>query len=99
MIGQELFEHPRRQYPLFGITPQDELRAVVESPNLLESDFLTEEQIEAVEKVLDDNPDNVLTFDPDEDVWITGPEEEIEKMFAQREAFVEALISGEDPGI
>ena len=44
-------------------------------------------------------PDLSVTFDEDADAWIVGAEEDIEKMFADREAFLEALLTDEDPVI
>lgn len=52
-----------------------------------------------MEEALEAYPDSALTFDEDADTWIVGAEEDIEKMFADREGFLEALLNDEDPGI
>ena len=52
-----------------------------------------------MEEALEAYPDFAVTFDEDADAWIVGAEEDIEKMFTDREAFLEALLNDEDPGI
>lgn len=101
MMGQELFEHPPlRQYAEYGVT---ELRE--ESPRLggdpasFEDDTATEEQLDLMEEVFARHAEDAVTFDEESGLWIVGPEEGIERMFADREAFLDALEAGEDPGV
>ncbi|OHO51059.1 molecular chaperone GrpE [Corynebacterium sp. HMSC035E02] len=97
MMGQELFEHPQRQYSTYGITPLKELSAHVGPVEDLEE--LTEEQATALEAALEQHPEGALTFDDASQLWIIGAEEDIERMFQGREDFVEALNNNEDPGV
>lgn len=97
MMGQELFEHPQRQYTTYGITPLTELSAQVGPVEDLEE--LTEEQATALETALEQHPEGALTFDDASQLWIVGAEEDIESMFQDREDFVEALNNNEDPGV
>ena len=97
MMGQELFEHPQRQYTTYGITPLTELSAQVGPVEDLEE--LTEEQATALETALEQHPEGALTFDDASQLWIVGAEEDIERMLGDRESFVEALLNDEDPGI
>lgn len=52
-----------------------------------------------MEEALEAYPDYALTYDQDTELWIVGAEEDIERMLADRESFVEALLNNEDPGI
>ena len=97
MMGQELFEHPKRQYATYGITPLNELSAQVGPVDDL--DELTEEQATAFEAALEQHPEGALTFDDASQLWIIGADEDIERMFQDREGFVEALNNNEDPGV
>lgn len=97
MMGQELFEHPQRQYATYGITPLEELSAQVGPVEDLEE--LTEEQATALEVALEQYPEGALTFDDASQLWIIGAEDDIERMFQDREDFVEALNNNEDPGV
>ena len=97
MMGQELFEHPQRQYATYGITPLKELSAQVGPVEDLEE--LTEEQATALEAALEQHPEGALTFDDASQLWIIGAEEDIESMLQDREDFVEALNNNEDPGV
>lgn len=97
MMGQELFEHPLRQYTTYGITPLKELSSQVGPVEDLEE--LTEEQAAALEAALEQHPKGALTFDDASQLWIIGAEEDIERMFQDREEFVEALNNNEDPGV
>ncbi|OFN75734.1 molecular chaperone GrpE [Corynebacterium sp. HMSC074E01] len=97
MMGQELFEHPQRQYTTYGITPLTELSAQVGPVEDLEE--LTEEQATALETALEQHPEGALIFDDASQLWIVGAEEDIERMFQDREDFVEALNNNEDPGV
>lgn len=97
MMGQELFEHPKRQYATYGITPLKELSAQVGPVDDL--DELTEEQATALEAALEQHPEGALTFDDASQLWIIGADEDIERMFQDREGFVDALNNNEDPGV
>ncbi|WP_308606642.1 molecular chaperone GrpE [uncultured Corynebacterium sp.] len=97
MMGQELFEHPKRQYTTYGITPLKELSAHVGPVEDLEE--LSEEQAAALETVLEQHPEGALTFDDASQLWIIGAEKDIERMLQDREDFVEALNNNEDPGV
>ena len=97
MMGQELFEHPKRQYATYGITPLNELSAQVGPVDDL--DELTEEQATAFEAALEQHPEGALTFDDASQLWIIGADEDIERMFQDREGFIEALNNNEDPGV
>ncbi|MHB2251055.1 molecular chaperone GrpE [Corynebacterium aurimucosum] len=97
MMGQELFEHPEHQYATYGITPLEELSAQVGPVDDL--DELTEEQATALEAVLEQYPEGALTFDDASELWIIGADEDIERMFHDREDFVDALNNNEDPGV
>lgn len=97
MMGQELFEHPQRQYAIYGITPLEELSAQVGAVEDVEE--LSEEQATALESALEQHPEGALTFDDASQLWIIGAEEDIERMLQDREEFVEALNNNEDPGV
>lgn len=97
MMGQELFEHPEHQYATYGITPLKELSAQVGPVDDL--DELTEEQATALEAALEQHPEGALTFDDASQLWIIGADEDIERMFHDREGFVDALNNNEDPGV
>lgn len=97
MMGQELFEHPQRQYATYGITPLEELSAQVGPVEDLEE--LTEEQATALEAALEQHPEGAVTFDDASQLWIIGAEGDIESMLQDREDFVEALNNNEDPGV
>lgn len=97
MMGQELFEHPKRQYTAYGITPLEELSAQVGPVEDLAA--LSEEQATALEHALEQHPEGALTFDDASQLWIIGAEDDIERMLQDREDFVEALNNNEDPGV
>ena len=99
MMGQELFEHPKKQHKTYGLTALGELGQRIGDPADFEGDRAEADQISAMEEALEAYPDSAVTFDEDADAWIVGAEEDIEKMFADREAFLEALLNDEDPGI
>ena len=46
-----------------------------------------------------DSPDGALTFDELSQMWIIGAEDDINRMFQDREEFIEALENNEDPGV
>lgn len=96
-MGQELFEHPTRQYKQYRITALDGLTELLGDPESFENSEPTEEQDAALEKVFEDQPDGALTFDELTGQWIIGAEDDINRMFADREEFVEALENGIDP--
>ncbi|MDY5839830.1 MAG: molecular chaperone GrpE [Corynebacterium camporealensis] len=98
MMGQELFEHPKRQYRTYNITPLTELTKLISSPEVLEDDP-TEEQVEAIEAALDDVPSAAVAFDEAAGLWIRGAEEDINQMLDDREEFLDALENNQDPGI
>lgn len=91
MMGQELFEHPHRQYREYGITALTELSSRIGDPE--------DPNMDAMEEALANSPEDAITFDDDTDLWITGPDEAIEAMFDDREAFVAALLEDVDPGL
>ncbi|MGV0381707.1 molecular chaperone GrpE [Corynebacterium segmentosum] len=95
MMGQELFEHPKKQHKTYGLTALGELGQRIGDPEAFAEDRADADQIAAMEEALE----AALTFDEDADAWIVGAEEDIEKMFTDREAFLEALLNDEDPGI
>ncbi|WP_175972832.1 molecular chaperone GrpE [Corynebacterium sp. Marseille-Q2823] len=97
MMGQELFEHPERQYTTYGITALKDLSAQVGPAEDLEE--LSEEQTAALEHALEQHSDEALTYDDASQLWIIGAEYDIERMFQDREDFVEALNNNEDPGV
>ena len=99
MMGQELFEHPRRQYVLYGITVCETLSKEIPSPELLETDDISERQHEAMLEVLEAHPEAALTFDEAAQLWIVGAEDDLNRMFTDREEFIEALEANEDPGL
>mgnify|MGYP001507976124 FL=1 len=99
MMGQELFEHPKKQYKTYGITALEELSPRIGDPETHLEDTASAEQVAAMEETLKAYPDSALTYDQDTELWIVGAEEDIERMLADRESFVEALLNNEDPGI
>ena len=99
MMGQELFEHPKKQYKTYGITALEELSPRIGAPEAHLEDTASAEQVAAMEEALEAYPDSALTYDQDTELWIVGAEEDIERMLADRESFVEALLNNEDPGI
>ncbi|ERS42500.1 MULTISPECIES: hypothetical protein [Corynebacterium] len=99
MMGQELFEHPKKQHKTYGLTALGELGQRIGDPEAFAEDRADADQIAAMEEALEAYPESALTFDEDADAWIVGAEEDIEKMFTDREAFLEALLNDEDPGI
>lgn len=99
MMGQELFEHPLRQYAEYGVTELREESPRLGDPASFEDDTATEEQLDLMEEVFARHAEDAVTFDEESGLWIVGPEEGIERMFADREAFLDALEAGEDPGV
>lgn len=98
MMGQELFEHPKRQYQRYRITACEAESAVIGDPEDFVDGQPTAQQEAAMEAILEAHPDAALTFDPDTGLWVVGSEDDINQMFADREDFVTALENGEDPG-
>ena len=99
MMGQELFEHPKKQHKTYGLTALGGLGQRIGDPKAFAEDRADADQIAAMEEALETYPDSAVTFDEDADAWIVGAEEDIERMLADRESFVEALLNNEDPGI
>lgn len=99
MMGQELFENPRRQYEFYRITPQDDAYDVLGDPDDFPAEGPTDEQSAAMEDLLSESPEDVLTFDPSAKTWISGREDDINRLFADRDEFLDALEAGEDPGV
>ena len=99
MMGQELFEHPKKQHKTYGLTALGGLGQRIGDPKAFAEDRADADQIAAMEEALEAYPESALTFDEDADAWIVGAEEDIERMLADRESFVEALLNNEDPGI
>ena len=52
-----------------------------------------------MDAALEKFPDAAITFDEEGGHWIVGEEADINRMFADRDAFVDALENNEDPGI
>ena len=52
-----------------------------------------------MEQVLEQHPEGALTFDEASQLWIIGAEDDINRMFQDREDFIEALENDEDPGV
>ena len=97
MMGQELFEHPERQYTQYRVTALRELSEQVGRVEDVEE--LSDEQVAAMEQVLEQHAEGVLTFDEASQLWIIGAEDDINRMFQDREDFIEALENDEDPGV
>ena len=51
-----------------------------------------------MEDALAAEPEAALTYDAATELWISGAEDDINRLFADREEFVDALENGEDPG-
>lgn len=99
MLGQQLFENPRAQYALFNITTLDEETAALGHPDDYDNDAATQEQLDAIDAVAKAYPEKAITFDEACQLWIIGAEEDLNRMFEARDAFLDALESGEDPGV
>lgn len=97
MMGQELFEHPERQYTQYRIEALKDLSAQVGPVDDVEK--LSDEQAAALEQALEQHPEGALTFDELSQMWIIGAEDDINRMFLDREEFIEALENNEDPGV
>ena len=97
MMGQELFEHPKRQYAQYRIEALEELSAQVGPVE--DVDELSDEQAVALEQALEQHPESAVTFDELSQQWIVGAEDDINRMFHDREEFIEALENNEDPGV
>ncbi|WP_246014387.1 hypothetical protein [Corynebacterium endometrii] len=97
MMGQELFEHPLRQYKHYGISALKELTDVLGEPEQFEDSEPTPQQQEAIERAFESQPDGALAYDESTGLWILGDGDDINRMFADREEFVEALENGLDP--
>ncbi|MGV0360736.1 molecular chaperone GrpE [Corynebacterium minutissimum] len=97
MMGQELFEHPERQYAQYRIEALKELSAQVGPVE--DVDELNDEQAAALEQALEQHPESAVTFDELSQQWIVGAEDDINRMFQDREEFIEALEKNEDPGV
>lgn len=92
-MSQELFERPNKQYAKYSITAFPDQSKIIGDPALFETSEPSEEQEAAMESILDSHPDAALTFDETTGLWIVGAEDNLEAMFADREAFVDALES------
>ncbi|PIS65747.1 molecular chaperone GrpE [Corynebacterium striatum] len=95
MMGQELFEHPKSQYPIYNVAVLDGLG----DPESHLNGTASEAESAAMEEALDKYPDAAITFDEESGHWIVGAKADINRMFADRDAFVEALENNEDPGV
>lgn len=102
-MGQELFENPRRQYALYRVEELAESAQLgqPESPADGEEAELTlsEEQEALLEQVLEAYPNDAIMFDELAGVWIRGAEDDLNRMLADRDEFLDALEAGEDPGV
>ena len=74
MMGQELFEHPKKQYKTYGITALEELSPRIGDPEAHLEDTASAEQVAAMEEALEAYPDSALTYDQDTELWIVGAE-------------------------
>ena len=74
MMGQELFEHPKKQYKTYGITALEELSPRIGDPEVHLDDAASEDQVAAMEEALEAYPDSALTYDQDTELWIVGAE-------------------------
>ena len=92
-MDQELFENPRRQYAVYGIEVIEELGTLVVSPEELDNEELDPRAIELLESLEMAHPDTVLTFDVAAQLWIMGAAQDVDRMLAAREAFVDALAA------
>ncbi len=99
MMGQSLFEDIARQYREYSITALVEQSSQLGDPEAIESGQASEEQLAVFDAILAEFPDNPVTYDEMSGLWITGSEDAIERLFSDREAFLDALDKGEDPGI
>ncbi|APT82922.1 hypothetical protein [Corynebacterium ammoniagenes] len=93
MMSQELFERPEKQYEKYSITAFPEESKIIGDPAQFESAEPTEEQEAAMESILESHPEAALTFDETTGLWIIGEEDNLEAMFADRDALVDALES------
>lgn len=98
MMGQELFEHPRRQYEKYAITAFAQFTDIIGDPANFDEGQPNEVQEAALAEIFAAHPGKAVTFDESAGVWIAGDEGDIERMFADRDEFVDALERGEDPG-
>ena len=93
MMSQELFERPEKQYEKYSIIAFPEQSKTIGDPIHFENTEPTAEQEAAIESILDAHPESALTFDETTGLWIVGEEDDLEAMFADRDAFVDALES------
>ena len=93
MMSQELFERPNKQNEKYSITAFPEQSKIIGDPALFEANELSEEQEAAMESILDSYPEAALTYDETTALWIVGEEDDLESMFADRDAFIDALES------
>lgn len=99
MMGQELFEKPRSQYALHNITALDEETPLLGHPDDYDNETATQEQLDAIEAVLEAHPGAAITYDEDSALWIVGADADLNRMFDARDEFLDALEAGEDPGV
>ena len=93
MMSQELFERPEKQYQKYNITSFPEQTAIIGDPAQFDEAELSDAQSDAMESILESHPEAALTFDEATGLWISGEEDDVEAMFADRDAFVDALES------
>lgn len=98
-MSQDLFEDVEKQYSLYRITAFPRESQVLGTPEAFVDGEPTAEQAEVMEEILAAHEGKALTFDEAFDLWIAGAEEDIARMFTDREEFVDALENGEDPGV
>ena len=93
MMSQELFERPEKQYEKYSIVAFPKQSKIIGDPESFENAEPTPEQEAAMESILDAHPESALTFDETTGLWIAGEEDNIEAMFSDLDAFVDALES------
>src|SRR5699024_5458628 len=93
MMSQQLFERPEKQYEKYSLVAFPRQAKIIGDPASFENAEPTPEQEAAMESILDAHPESALTFDETTGLWIAGEEDNIEAMFSDREAFVDALES------
>ena len=98
MMGQELFENPHRQYELYRVTAHEKLSQTLGDPEEFPAERPTAEQEAAMEEVLAAEPEAALTYDAATELWISGAEDDINRLFSDRDEFVDARENGDDPG-
>lgn len=98
-MSQDLFEDVEKQYSLYRITAFTQESQVLGDPEEFTDGEPTAAQAEFMEGMLAENEGKALTYDESFGLWIAGAEEDIARMFADRDEFVDALENGEDPGV